>query len=257
MEFMNVGGGELLIIILLALVLFSPEDILKLMRTIGNYARTARQMWSNVSKSLQDDYIPDEVKEVVKETASSVQDAKETLTGVREHLDDITISVEEEVSDVTELADSEISDAVSVVNETQISDDIEDSDNEAEDETTSETEETAIAPDIDTVEESILPQKQMTTEEIIESILHPAATRHQSTEDHPSDQDQSSSESDNQPAELNTDAQSMQEEEATVSLTKEITTKTQDFKEPVNATAVNAKLIKVTEDSLKDDGNGS
>ena len=255
MEFMNVGGGELLIIILLALVLFSPEDILKLMRTIGNYARTARQMWSNVSKSLQDDYIPDEVKEVVKETASSVKDVKDTLTGVREKVDDITTSVEEEVSDATVLADSEISDAVSVVNETQITAEIEDS--ASEDEVTFETEETPIDPDIDTVEESILPQKKMTTEEIIESILHPPTAQIHPTEDLTNDQEPDSSSSDNQLAELNTDAQSMQEEEATVSLTKEITTKTQDFKEPVNATAVNAKLIKVTEDSLKDDGNGS
>ncbi|MDF1512963.1 MAG: hypothetical protein P1S60_04040, partial [Anaerolineae bacterium] len=116
MEFMNVGGGELLIIILLALVLFSPEDILKLMRTIGNYARTARQMWSNVSKSLQEDYIPDEVKEVVKETASTVKNARSTLSEVRKDLTSMSTKVEEDIHEASEIAGQEVEEAVNTIN---------------------------------------------------------------------------------------------------------------------------------------------
>ena len=47
-------------------------------------------MWSNVSKGLQDDYIPDEVKEVVKETASTVKEARTTLSSVRKQFNDMT-----------------------------------------------------------------------------------------------------------------------------------------------------------------------
>lgn len=119
MEFMNVGGGELLIIILLALVLFSPEDILKLMRKIGQYARTARQMWSNVSKSLQDDYIPEDVKEVVRETSTTVKEAQSTLTGVRKQLNEITTAVEDDVKDASKIAEGEVTKAVEKINESQ------------------------------------------------------------------------------------------------------------------------------------------
>ncbi len=35
MDFLNIGGGELLVIVLLALILFRPEDIYKAMRTLG------------------------------------------------------------------------------------------------------------------------------------------------------------------------------------------------------------------------------
>ena len=49
MEFLNIGGGELLIIVLLAIVLFGPEDILRIMRTIGGYVRKIQLMWTQVS----------------------------------------------------------------------------------------------------------------------------------------------------------------------------------------------------------------
>ena len=179
MEFMNVGGGELLIIILLALVLFSPEDILKLMRTIGKYARTARQMWSNVSKSLQEDYIPDEVKEVVQETASSVKEARTTLTNIREQFNDITTSVKDEVSDATQLADTEISEAVSTINETPDSDNHADADLDGEVEISSEIEDTSSITDNDSAEESILPPDKMPTSDAVAS--HPPHNAEQDT----------------------------------------------------------------------------
>lgn len=88
MEFLNIGGGELLIIVLLAIVLFGPEDILKLMRTIGEYTRKVQQMWAQMSAGLKGDFltdeiIPKEVKETIKETQASVADLQKTLADVK------------------------------------------------------------------------------------------------------------------------------------------------------------------------------
>jgi sec-independent protein translocase protein TatB len=88
MEFLNIGGGELLIIVLLAIVLFGPEDILKIMRTIGGYVRKIQQMWVQVSSGLKgefitDEMIPEEIQETIKETRDSVTEVQKTLSEIK------------------------------------------------------------------------------------------------------------------------------------------------------------------------------
>jgi len=87
MDFLNIGGGELLVIVLLAIILFGPEDILQIMRTIGEYVRKIQQMWAQVSANLSgefitNDIIPEEFRETLKETQESVAALKETLTDI-------------------------------------------------------------------------------------------------------------------------------------------------------------------------------
>ena len=88
MEFLNIGGGELLIIVLLAIILFGPEDILKIMRTIGEYTRKVQQMWAQMSSGLKGEFIteeliPDEVQETINETKASVSEIQKTLADVK------------------------------------------------------------------------------------------------------------------------------------------------------------------------------
>jgi len=88
MEFLNIGGGELLVIVLLAIILFGPEDILKIMRTIGGYVRKIQQMWVQVSSGLKgefitDELIPEEIQETIKDTRDSVTEVKKTLAEVK------------------------------------------------------------------------------------------------------------------------------------------------------------------------------
>ena len=87
MDFLNIGGGELLVIVLLAIILFGPEDILKIMRTIGGYVRKLQQMWAQMSAGLSgefitDDIIPEEFRETIKETQESVAALKDTLSDI-------------------------------------------------------------------------------------------------------------------------------------------------------------------------------
>ncbi|HOU12450.1 MAG TPA: hypothetical protein PKZ84_04985 [Anaerolineae bacterium] len=88
MEFLNIGGGELIIIVLLAIILFGPEDILKIMRTVGGYVRKIQQMWTQMSSGLKgefidDDIIPAEIQETIKETRDSVAEVQKTLAEVQ------------------------------------------------------------------------------------------------------------------------------------------------------------------------------
>lgn len=86
MEFLNIGPGELIVIVLLAIILFGPEDILKIMRTIGGYVRKLQQMWAQVSSGLKgefdDDIIPEEIQETIRETRESVTEVQKTLAEV-------------------------------------------------------------------------------------------------------------------------------------------------------------------------------
>ena len=108
MEFLNIGGGELLIIVLLAIILFGPEDILKIMRTIGEYTRKIQQMWSQMSAGLQgefltDELIPDEVQETLDETQASVSEIKKTL---EEDLNETKAAVEDVKTTLEEMSTS-------------------------------------------------------------------------------------------------------------------------------------------------------
>jgi sec-independent protein translocase protein TatB len=104
MEFLNIGGGELLVIVLLAIILFGPEDILRIMRTIGNYTRKIQRMWAQVSAGLKGEFIPDElipeeIRETIEETKASVDEVKTTLkevqTTVQTDIDDTKATVKE------------------------------------------------------------------------------------------------------------------------------------------------------------------
>ena len=71
MDFLNIGAGELLVIGLIGLLLFGPEDLLRVARTVGGYAQKARQMWADVSSSLETDLLLAEQEAKEKEQAPS------------------------------------------------------------------------------------------------------------------------------------------------------------------------------------------
>ncbi|MBN2394751.1 MAG: hypothetical protein JXR84_28725 [Anaerolineae bacterium] len=120
MEFFNIGGGELLIIVLLAIILFGPEDILKIMRTIGEYTRKIQQMWAQMSAGLKgefitDELIPDEVQETINETKASVSEIQKTLADVKASAEaDIneTKAVVEDVKTTLEEMSTSVADGV-------------------------------------------------------------------------------------------------------------------------------------------------
>ena len=104
MEFLNIGGGEILVIVLLAIILFGPEDILKIMRAIGNYTRKIQRMWAQMSAGLKGEFIPEgiipeEVRQAIGETKASVDEVKTTLaevqTTVQTDIDDTKATVKE------------------------------------------------------------------------------------------------------------------------------------------------------------------
>ena len=123
MEFLNIGGGELLIIVLLAIILFGPEDILKIMRTIGEYTRKIQQMWAQMSAGLKgefitDELIPDEVQEAINETKTSVSEIQETLADVKASAEadlNETKAVVEDVKTTLEEMSTSVTDGVDEV----------------------------------------------------------------------------------------------------------------------------------------------
>lgn len=119
MEFLNIGPGELIVIVLLAIILFGPEDILKIMRTIGGYVRKLQQMWTQVSSGLKgefdDDIIPEEIQETIRETRESVTEVQKTLAEVtaaaKADLDDTLTTV----SEIKASVEADIADAKATV----------------------------------------------------------------------------------------------------------------------------------------------
>ncbi len=52
MDIFNVGAGEALLLLFIALLLFGPEDMVKLARDLGQYARRAQRTWHEFSSEL-------------------------------------------------------------------------------------------------------------------------------------------------------------------------------------------------------------
>lgn len=57
MDVFNIGTGELLVLVLLALLLFGPEEAIKAGRTIGQTIQKGQQMWRQFSALLQHDLL--------------------------------------------------------------------------------------------------------------------------------------------------------------------------------------------------------
>lgn len=96
MNFFNIGAGEILVIILLALLLFGPKDIMNIMRTIGQYTRKASRAWAQLTAGLQGELLPDEVQEVVDETKASFAEVGDTLKEVGTVVKETGATVQEE-----------------------------------------------------------------------------------------------------------------------------------------------------------------
>ncbi|HNT76324.1 MAG TPA: twin-arginine translocase TatA/TatE family subunit [Anaerolineae bacterium] len=96
MNFFNIGGGEILVIILMALLLFGPKDIMNIMRTIGRYTRKASRAWAQLTAGLQGELLPDEVQDVVDETKASFAEVGDTFKEIGTVVKETELSVKEE-----------------------------------------------------------------------------------------------------------------------------------------------------------------
>ena len=91
MEILNTGGWELLVLVLLAIFLFEPEDMIKFGQTIGRYTQTARRMWAQAIDQF-------DLKSAFEETAdleTAIQDTKTAVQDACEPLNEVQVTLEE------------------------------------------------------------------------------------------------------------------------------------------------------------------
>ena len=118
MEFLNIGGGELLVIVLLALILFGPEDIMKMMRTLGKYARSAREMWNQFTGTMQQEYLAsDELSGVLEDTKSSIAEAQDALKAIKSSVSEVTAAAGNDVAAAQRSVKKQASDTAAALQE--------------------------------------------------------------------------------------------------------------------------------------------
>ncbi len=120
MNFLNIGGGEFLVLVLLLLIFFGPEDIARIMRKVGQYTRSALRTWAQVSAALRGDLLPEEISEVVDDVKTSVKEVEETVKEVSREVDDTMKEISEEVDEAAKEVDKvaeEVDEVAKTVNE--------------------------------------------------------------------------------------------------------------------------------------------
>ncbi|MBN1261460.1 MAG: twin-arginine translocase TatA/TatE family subunit [Anaerolineae bacterium] len=60
MDLFNIGGPELLVLVLIGLLLFGPEDVVKISRKLGGYLRSAQRMWADLRSAVEIDLMEEE-----------------------------------------------------------------------------------------------------------------------------------------------------------------------------------------------------
>ena len=76
----NIGGAELIVILLIAFVVVGPKDLPKIARALGRFVRYIREMIEEVKRETGIDEITEEFKAVsndVKKTAQAVDPRSE------------------------------------------------------------------------------------------------------------------------------------------------------------------------------------
>jgi sec-independent protein translocase protein TatB len=121
MSFLNIGGGELIVLILLIALLFGPEDIVRIMRTIGKYTRKLLQMWAQVSTTLKAELLAEELEETVEDVKASVKEAQDSVKEVQREMEqsvrDVNREMEESVRDVNREVEESVRDVKREVDE--------------------------------------------------------------------------------------------------------------------------------------------
>ncbi|MBQ8616856.1 MAG: twin-arginine translocase subunit TatB [Clostridia bacterium] len=76
----NIGGAELILILLIAFVIVGPKDLPKIARALGRFVRYIREIVEEVKRETGIDELTDEFKSVssdVKKTVDAVDPRKE------------------------------------------------------------------------------------------------------------------------------------------------------------------------------------
>ena len=76
----NIGGAELIVILLIAFVVVGPKDLPKIARALGRFARSIRSMVEEVKRETGLDELTNDLKTVerdVKKTADSMDPRRE------------------------------------------------------------------------------------------------------------------------------------------------------------------------------------
>lgn len=76
----NIGGAELIVILLIAFVVVGPKDLPKIARALGKFVRYIREMIEEVKRETGIDELTDEFKAVsndIKKTTQSVDPRRE------------------------------------------------------------------------------------------------------------------------------------------------------------------------------------
>lgn len=71
----NIGGAELIVILLIAFVIVGPKDLPKIARALGRFVRYIRAMVEEVKRETGLDELTEEFKDIERDVKSTVESA--------------------------------------------------------------------------------------------------------------------------------------------------------------------------------------
>ncbi|MCL2757349.1 MAG: twin-arginine translocase TatA/TatE family subunit [Coriobacteriia bacterium] len=95
----SLGGAEWFIIILVAFLVFGPDKLPQIARTVGKYLRQFRTMQSQMSKKVKEE-IYDPIKEDLDPLVKDLSALKNPLEGLENPFKDITNPLKDPINDI-------------------------------------------------------------------------------------------------------------------------------------------------------------
>ena len=81
MDFLNVGPGELVVVLIIAILVAGPQRMIEIARSLGRVSRQLRSLSSDFTAALHSEIraVEEEVKESAPELAEAGQDLQKAL----------------------------------------------------------------------------------------------------------------------------------------------------------------------------------
>ncbi|MHB9034537.1 MAG: hypothetical protein ACYC6L_16005 [Anaerolineae bacterium] len=104
-NFLGIGGGELVIILIIAVLVVGPEKMVEFATKLGLMVAKIRRMTNDATQEFRDALAIDEVKDAIREVTNEVRDVEKEVRGAAQDVANIKTEATVATQELTQVAE--------------------------------------------------------------------------------------------------------------------------------------------------------